>query len=365
MGPPKRSLGQRMMQNQQNIARRGAALQRRQFLAAQAVAAGRRPSPVHDPDGLHPHEGPSSSSSHGPYAGGWTDPTGVPQPAGREPTVRRIRRRGPYVGEARGIQVAMEQGAVNTYRSLQVLSFRIERHDAMGDRLQPVSIRLRAPRIHGFVSDGDLVEVHGRRRRDGIVRVAKFRNLTAGCVVRGGGMGWRYVLLCTVIIAAMIGAFYGWDRVMGDKLGDAPLEQSAPEAVAGPTVRDPDIVATVGDSNDVVRDIQRSLRDRWGYSISVDGQYGPKTARAVTRFQKNHGLQPTGVVDRATFEAISAGPPADPVTPEPDATTAPVPANDAPPQPNQNGGRKPTEGEAPASSTVPVTNGTGESDVDQ
>lgn len=37
-----------------------------------------------------------------------------------------------------------------------------------------------------------------------------------------------------------------------------------------------------------------------------DGIYGPETMSAVTRFQNNHGLSPTGVTDQETWEAIVA-----------------------------------------------------------
>lgn len=38
--------------------------------------------------------------------------------------------------------------------------------------------------------------------------------------------------------------------------------------------------------------------------IAVDGVYGPETTAAVTAFQKTFGLEPTGRVDRTTWDAI-------------------------------------------------------------
>ena len=37
-----------------------------------------------------------------------------------------------------------------------------------------------------------------------------------------------------------------------------------------------------------------------------DGLYGPETVRAVTVFQRNHGLPVTGVTDQATWDALVA-----------------------------------------------------------
>lgn len=41
-------------------------------------------------------------------------------------------------------------------------------------------------------------------------------------------------------------------------------------------------------------------------TVVPDGIYGKETANAVSRFQNLHGLSPTGVADRDTWEAIAA-----------------------------------------------------------
>lgn len=41
-------------------------------------------------------------------------------------------------------------------------------------------------------------------------------------------------------------------------------------------------------------------------SLVPDGIYGPETVRAVSAFQRNHGLAVTGVTDQPTWEAIVA-----------------------------------------------------------
>ena len=41
-----------------------------------------------------------------------------------------------------------------------------------------------------------------------------------------------------------------------------------------------------------------------GYTISVDGSFGPQTQQAVERFQKAHGIKPSGVVGSATWPRV-------------------------------------------------------------
>jgi hypothetical protein len=42
----------------------------------------------------------------------------------------------------------------------------------------------------------------------------------------------------------------------------------------------------------------------WGYNVSIDGQFGPKTAQAVKEFQIDHNLDVTGVVDEAVAKEL-------------------------------------------------------------
>lgn len=56
-----------------------------------------------------------------------------------------------------------------------------------------------------------------------------------------------------------------------------------------------------------VKTLQGLLR-RKGYPIpSISGHFGPKTRRAVKRFQKRHGLRADGRVGSGTTKAIAAG----------------------------------------------------------
>lgn len=60
-----------------------------------------------------------------------------------------------------------------------------------------------------------------------------------------------------------------------------------------------------------IRSLQTMLRvlaeDSPNYlPLIPDGIYGPETVSAVTVFQKNHGLAPTGITDQITWEAVVA-----------------------------------------------------------
>ncbi|MBO8126008.1 MAG: L,D-transpeptidase family protein [Firmicutes bacterium] len=50
--------------------------------------------------------------------------------------------------------------------------------------------------------------------------------------------------------------------------------------------------------------VQRRLKQLGYYDIGVDGIYGFGTQQAVKKFQEDHGLNPTGVVDTATWDAL-------------------------------------------------------------
>lgn len=62
-------------------------------------------------------------------------------------------------------------------------------------------------------------------------------------------------------------------------------------------------------NNQPIRSLQTMLRiiasqDPQYLTVSVDGIYGPELMRAVSAFQKVHGLPATGVTDLETWEAV-------------------------------------------------------------
>jgi predicted chitinase len=60
-----------------------------------------------------------------------------------------------------------------------------------------------------------------------------------------------------------------------------------------------------GSNGPDVRDMQQRLSDL-GYSLDVDGNFGPGTATAVTQFQQANGLGSDGIVDPNTWKALWA-----------------------------------------------------------
>lgn len=54
---------------------------------------------------------------------------------------------------------------------------------------------------------------------------------------------------------------------------------------------------------DEVRLLQRELK-RWAYSMSPDGQFGPRTDAAVRHFQRKRGLKDDGIVGPRTWDAV-------------------------------------------------------------
>jgi len=64
---------------------------------------------------------------------------------------------------------------------------------------------------------------------------------------------------------------------------------------------------TEGSVGELVEALQRTLNKRnkaTGSRISVDGDFGPGTKKAVQAFQKTQNLEPTGVVSRETWKAL-------------------------------------------------------------
>lgn len=85
------------------------------------------------------------------------------------------------------------------------------------------------------------------------------------------------------------------------------LLQIEPGAVAPPPERL---------SPEAVRSIQNRLRTLGFYNGGVDGAWGAQTRTALTAFQQNRGLQPTGEVNPPTVGALGLDP-RDPSRPAP------------------------------------------------
>jgi len=69
-----------------------------------------------------------------------------------------------------------------------------------------------------------------------------------------------------------------------------------------------------------VKTLQQKLKNA-GYNVAVDGEFGPKTAAAVKKYQAAHGLVADGVVGPKTWAKLNASAPA----PKPPASTGATP----------------------------------------
>src|SRR5690606_38024776 len=59
-----------------------------------------------------------------------------------------------------------------------------------------------------------------------------------------------------------------------------------------------------GAAGSMVETLQRTLSHRLARAIAVDGDFGPETEAAVKDWQRARGLQPSGIVDQATWKSL-------------------------------------------------------------
>lgn len=52
---------------------------------------------------------------------------------------------------------------------------------------------------------------------------------------------------------------------------------------------------------------QQLLVHIWGYNLKIDGNFGPRTERAVRDFQSLIGLSPDGIIGRDTWDVLFPG----------------------------------------------------------
>lgn len=93
------------------------------------------------------------------------------------------------------------------------------------------------------------------------------------------------------------------------KLPDSMLSyvDGQAEPVKPPALGDREL--SRGSTGEDVKEMQ-GLLAALGYNLGnngIDGDFGPKTQAAVTAFQNDRGLNPTGVFDAATFKALTDG----------------------------------------------------------
>ncbi|MER8777019.1 N-acetylmuramidase domain-containing protein [Mesorhizobium sp. M0977] len=87
------------------------------------------------------------------------------------------------------------------------------------------------------------------------------------------------------------------------KMAGAYARQSAAGSNLDPDDEDAPTVLRVGVSGVDVSQLQEKLR-KLGYTVNVDGDFGPATKQAVTEFQQDHDLRPDGIAGPLTWSVI-------------------------------------------------------------
>ena len=69
------------------------------------------------------------------------------------------------------------------------------------------------------------------------------------------------------------------------------------------------LIVTVqnGSNNSAVKALQYQLKNKYGFSITVDGAFGNGTQTAVTTFQKNNNISADGIVGATTWQYLLGG----------------------------------------------------------
>jgi len=106
------------------------------------------------------------------------------------------------------------------------------------------------------------------------------------------------------VVGAVVGGPVG--AAVGAGVGGyAGHYEAQPGGIAQPNTSAPSTGGTtISNSSELVRSAQQSLNDK-GYDVGpVDGQLGPSTRNAVSRFQQAQGLPQTGELDSQTLSAL-------------------------------------------------------------
>jgi hypothetical protein len=127
----------------------------------------------------------------------------------------------------------------------------------------------------------------------------------------GWGTARDMPLICAAICDRPEYDHFGW----GKRFSDAPWEgwhrhyggiYHGDDPGGGGTPRDPTPLLHQGMHGGAVKRAQKHLR-RWNVGItqpSVDGDFGPKTRKAVVQFQVTHNLTPDGKIGNNTWKAL-------------------------------------------------------------
>lgn len=160
-------------------------------------SAGASRSPVGGP---HPVGGGWSGSRPDHEKGEWLgERAGAPQ--GAAPALQRLGRQTVVEGQARALQSRSEQRGEGYGET--IWSFRVERHDEAGNRVQLIPVEIRGLTFEGSINEGDWVRAEGRVRA-GTFRANVLENRTTGAVVRAKGYSKLAAVVFSVIFLIII-----------------------------------------------------------------------------------------------------------------------------------------------------------------
>jgi hypothetical protein len=144
-------------------------------------------------------------------------------------------------------------------------------------------------------------EPGGEGAAGGERRARRPLRLGAGGRGRGGRARWALAGL-VVALAAVISSLLA--------LSPGPARAHGGSSANHPTrllfSRQCPAVISLGEIDKCVQEVQ-ILLTKAGTTLTIDGDFGPQTLRRVTAFQVLAGLEPNGVVDQATKQALYAG----------------------------------------------------------
>ena len=86
-------------------------------------------------------------------------------------------------------------------------SFRVERYDAKGNRLNPIQVQMSGGRLEGVLQEGDQVRVQGERSQRGTLIIKQLENLTTRSTLKatgGGSKMWLANLVWLIIVLAIV-----------------------------------------------------------------------------------------------------------------------------------------------------------------
>lgn len=105
-------------------------------------------------------------------------------------------------GVVRNVQFRSELRSENG--SVQVLTFQLEQHDAVGKQLQPALVELRGVSLEGQVADGEQVTVAGKWR-NGRVVAKEVVSQTTGASIRARRPPLWVAVPVGIVFAALFG----------------------------------------------------------------------------------------------------------------------------------------------------------------